>query len=116
MGIDRPDDADTSSDNPADRTSAPANDAQHSGASHLETRYREEYYHALRTQVAQQERTQNRQQAPEADTWAETADQARWMWGEYQRRWPPEDRPPVDRSGDPVAPGEGIVDDSCPVR
>jgi hypothetical protein len=101
VGIDRPDDADTPSDNPADRPPAAGNDGHQSGASHAETRYREEYYSALRTQVAQEERTQNRQQAPEADTWAETADQARWMWGEYHRRWPPEERPPVDRSTDP---------------
>ena len=46
-------------------------DGQGSGASHVETRYREEYHSALRTQVAPEERTQNRQQATEADTWAE---------------------------------------------
>jgi hypothetical protein len=92
VGIDRPDDAAV----PAD------NDGQQSGASPVETRYREEYYYALRTQVAQEERPQNRQQATEAaDTWAETVTQARWMWGEYHRRWPPEERPPVDRSTDP---------------
>jgi hypothetical protein len=101
VGIDQPDDADLPADNSGDRASAAGNDGQHSGASQAETRYREEYYSALRTQVAQQERTQNRQQAPEADTWADTADQARWMWGEYHRRWPPEERPPVDRSSDP---------------
>lgn len=71
MGIDRPDDADLPSDNSGDRTSAPGNDGQRSGASHVETRYREEYHSALRTQVAPEERTQNRQQATEADTWAE---------------------------------------------
>jgi len=97
VGIDRPDDADTSSDNPADRTSAPANDAQHSGASHLETRYREEYYHAQKERAT----TGTRQEAPASDTWTETANLARWMWGEYHRRWPPEERPPVNRSTDP---------------
>jgi len=100
VGIDRPDDADVPSGHSADRTSAAANDGQQSSASHVETRYREEYYSA-RTQVAQEERAQNRQQATEADTWPETADLARWMWGEYHRRWPPEERPPVDRSTDP---------------
>jgi hypothetical protein len=97
VGIDRPDDADTSSDNPADRTSAPANDAQHSGASHLETRYREEYYHAQKERAT----TGTRQEAPASDTWTETANLARWMWGEYHRRWPPEEHPPVNRSTDP---------------
>lgn len=78
------------------------NDGQQPGVSHVETRYREEYYHA-RTQVAQEERatTGARQEAPASDTWTETANLARWMWGEYHRRWPPEERPPVDRSGDP---------------
>jgi hypothetical protein len=91
MGIDRPDNPDV----------PPGNDGQQSDASAVETRYREEYYYALRTQVAQEARAQDRQQATEADTWAETADQARSMWGEYHRRWPPEERLPVDRSGDP---------------
>ena len=27
--------------------------------------------------------------------------ESRWMWGEYQRRWPPEERSPVDSSADP---------------
>ena len=98
MGIDRPDDANVPSDNPADRTPAPAN----VGGAQAETRYREEYYSA-RTQVAQEERatTGTRQEAPAPDTWPETANLARWMWGEYHRRWPPEERPPVDRSTDP---------------
>ena len=102
MGIDRPDDADVPADNSGDRTSAAANDGQQPGVSHVETRYREEYYHA-RTQVAQEERatTGARQEAPASDTWTETANLARWMWGEYHRRWPPEERPPVDRSTDP---------------
>jgi len=102
VGIDRPDDANVPSDNPADRTPAPANDGQQSSASNAETRYRHEYY-AARTQVAPQQRatTEARQEAPASDTWTETATLARWMWGEYHRRWPPEDRPPVDRSTDP---------------
>jgi hypothetical protein len=102
VGIDRPDDAHVPPDNPADRTPAPANDGQQPGASNAETRYREEYYSA-RTQVAQEERatTGARQEAPAPDTWTETANLARWMWGEYHRRWPPEERPPVDRSTDP---------------
>ncbi len=102
MGIDRPDDADVPSDNPADRTPAAANDAQRSAVSHVETRYREEYYSA-RTQVAQEERatTGAQQETPAPDTWTETANLAHWMWGEYHRRWPPEERLPVDRSTDP---------------
>ena len=80
----------------------PANDGQRSAVSHVETRYREEYYSA-RTQVAQEERatTGAQQETPAPDTWTETANLAHWMWGEYHRRWPPEERPPVDRSTDP---------------
>ena len=100
MGIDRPDDADVRSDKSGDHPSAPGNDGQQPGVTHVETRYREEYYSA-RTQVAQEERTQNRQQATQAETWTETANLARWMWGEYHRRWPPEERPQADRSTDP---------------
>src|ERR1700722_14205068 len=104
MGIDRPDDAAVPSDDPGDHPSAPGNDGQQPGIAHVETRYREEYYSARtqvaqeeRTQVAQEERTQNRQPATQPDTWAETAVQARWMWGESHRRWSPEARPQVDR-------------------
>jgi hypothetical protein len=103
VGIDRPDDADVPSDNSEDRTSAPDSDGQQPGASHVETRFREEYYSARRTQVAQEERatTRARQEAPASDTWTETANLAHWMWGEYHRRWPPEERPQADRSTDP---------------
>ena len=102
MGIDRPDDANVPSDNPADRRPAPSNDGQQSSASNAETRYRDEYY-AARTQSPSKQRatTEARQEAPAPDTWTETATLARWMWGEYHRRWPPEERPPVDRSTDP---------------
>jgi hypothetical protein len=102
VGIDRPDDADLPPGHSADRTSAAGNDGQPSGASNVETRYREEYYSA-RTQVAPEEQatTGARQEAPAPDTWTETANLAHWMWGEYHRRWPPEERPPVDRSTDP---------------
>jgi hypothetical protein len=32
------------------------------------------------------------------------------MWAEYQRRWPPEERPPVDRSADPPGSWRGNRD------
>jgi hypothetical protein len=47
------------------------------------------------------EPAENGQQAKAAASWEETAELGRWMWGEYKRRWPPEERPPVDRSDDP---------------
>jgi hypothetical protein len=36
-----------------------------------------------------------------AEKWGETAKESRWMWSEYQRKWPPGERAPVDRSDDP---------------
>jgi hypothetical protein len=112
VGIDRPDDPDVPSDQHSDH---PAHRAQ------PETRNREEYYADLRTAVALRERsepatrsesgalskpgeqTENDQQARPGTRWEETAGLSRWMWSEYKRRWPPEERPAVDRSKD--APG-----------
>ena len=110
MGIDRSDDAevppDKHSNHPADRVQA-------------ETRYRQEYYTDLRAAAARQEptepvgrsepgarsqpgeQTENGQQAQPGSSWEERAELSRWMWSEYKRRWPPEERPPVDRSSDP---------------
>ena len=110
MGIDRSDDAevppDKRSNHPADRVQA-------------ETRYRQEYYTDLRAAAARQEptepvgrsepgarsqpgeQTENGQQAQPGSSWEERAELSRWMWSEYKRRWPPEERPPVDRSSDP---------------
>ena len=100
MGIDRPDDANLPSDKDPDR---PANRPP------AETRYRQECYDDLRAATEQPtqpparskpagEQTEN---APSATSWEENAEQYRWMWTEYKRRWPPEERPPVDRSKDP---------------
>ena len=36
-----------------------------------------------------------------AEKWDGTAKESRWMWMEYQRKWPPEERTPVDSSADP---------------
>ena len=114
MGIDRPHDADVPPDkdpnHPADRVPA-------------EPRFRQEYDVDLRA-AAMQKRTESagrpepgarskpgeqtepaappkaREQAQPASNWEETAELSRWMWTEYKRRWPPEERPPVDRSKD----------------
>jgi hypothetical protein len=118
VGIDRPDDPDVPSDKPSDH---PTHRAQ------PETRNREEYYADLRTAVAVQERTEpvppsesdartepvkqteNDPQAQLGSNWEETAELSRWMWSEYKRRWPPEERPPVDRSNDPPGSWRGDV-------
>jgi hypothetical protein len=111
VGYDQPDDAGGPPDKPPDR---PARRAQ------PETRNLEEYYAELRTAVALQERTEpatrsepcarlkpageqaeDDQQSQPGTSWEENAELSRWMWTEYKRRWPPEERPPVDRSADP---------------
>ena len=112
MGIDRPDDADVPSDehsdhsdHSADRADASAARAGQVGRAPAETRSREEYYVALRAAEATERAGPAAQSEPAARSkpfarWEETADQARWMWSEYQRRWPPSERPPIDRSKD----------------
>jgi hypothetical protein len=109
VGIDRPDDADVPSDKPSDR---PAHRGQ------AETRYRQDYDVALRAAAMEErtesagrsepgarskpaeERAENGQQPQPRSNWEEKAELSRWMWTEYKRRWPPEERPPVDRSKD----------------
>jgi hypothetical protein len=115
VGIDRPDDADAPPDNSAHRTPAAAD----AGGTQAEPRYRQEYDAAQRGPAAIEERTEpaghsepgarfkteepanNGQQANATSIWEETAELSRWMWSEYKRRWPPEQRTPVDRSSDP---------------
>lgn len=105
MGIDHPDNADVPPDKHSDH---PPHRAQ------AETRYRQDYYADLRTAVAVEERTEpagryepagaqteNNKQAQPGTTWEETAELSRWIWTEYKRRWPPEERPPVGPSSDP---------------
>jgi hypothetical protein len=104
VGIDRPDDPDVPPDKHSDQ---PAHRAP------AETRSHEEYYADLRAAVALRERsdpgarskpgeqTENDPQAQPGTSWEENAELSRWMWSEYKRRWPPEERPQVDRSNDP---------------
>jgi hypothetical protein len=116
VGIDRPDDPDDP-DVPPDDPSDPQ-----SRRPPPETRYRQDYDADLRAAYAAQERTdppvpsepeprskpaENNQVGP---TWQETADLSRWMWTEYKRRWPPEERPPPDRSTDPPGSWRGEGD------
>jgi hypothetical protein len=106
VGIDRPDDPDVPPDKHSDQ---PAHRAP------AETRSHEEYYADLRAAIALRERsdpgarskpceqTENDPQAQPGTSWEENAELSRWMWSEYKRRWPPEERPQADRSKD--APG-----------
>ncbi|MBV9208207.1 MAG: hypothetical protein JO037_23040 [Actinobacteria bacterium] len=115
MGADQPDEPDTPSDGPGDRGDDQGNDgsqAARPSATPAETRDREECYADLRMAAAAQEAvTARRITADEQaswEKWSKTAEEARWMWGEYLRRFPPDERPPVDRSGD--APGTWRID------
>jgi hypothetical protein len=104
VGIDRSDDPDVPPDKHSDQPArrAPA-----------ETRSHEEYYADLRAAVALRERsdpgarsktdeqTENDPQAQPGTSWEKNAELSRWMWSEYKRRWPSEERPPVDSSTDP---------------
>ena len=79
--------------------------AARAGGVQPETRYRQEADAELRVAVAA-ERSVTRQQATAreeaaAEKWSEKVEEGRLMWGEYQRRWPPGKRAPVDRSTDP---------------
>ena len=121
MGIDRSDDADVPSDehsdHPADRADKSADGGGKAGRARPETRYRQEYCADLHAKVEGQtepagrsepgarskagEPAENGQQAKPTASWEETAEQSRWMWSEYKRKWPQEERPQVNRSDDP---------------
>ena len=117
MGADRPDDDKVPPDGRADHRDDQGDGggrAGRAGGVQAETRYRQEYYADLRVAVSAEEsvtaqRTAAREQAA-AEKWDGTAKESRWMWTEYQRRWPPEERAPVDRSADP--PGSWRGDDN----
>src|SRR5439155_13803781 len=84
------------------------------GNTEAETRSHEECYNDLRVadakeqSVAAQRITAEEQAA--ADTWNEKVTESRWIWAEYQRRWPPEERRPADTSNDPPGSWRGDGD------
>ena len=117
MGVDRPDNADVPPDGHADHRDDEGGGggrAARTGGVQAETRHRQEYYADLRVAVSAEEsvtvqRAAAREQAA-AEKWGETAKESRWMWAEYQRRWPPAERAPVDRSDDPPGSWRGDRD------
>ena len=54
----------------------------------------------LAEQTAVTQRTAAKEQAA-AEQWQEKSAESRWIWQEYQRKWPSTDRTPADRPGDP---------------
>jgi hypothetical protein len=107
VGADLPDDPDIPPDDHADRRDdqAGAGRLGGSGNGQAETRDRQEYYAGLRVAVAKEEsavaQRVTAQEQIATEKWKETSADSRWMWSEYQRRWPPGERLPVDRSDDP---------------
>jgi hypothetical protein len=104
VGADRPDDAemppDEHPDRPPDRRDDGSRPSGSGGAA--ETRSHEEYYVQLRVAESAERSVAARQASAEeqaaAEKWEERVGESRRMWGEYQRRWPTEERPPLDRS------------------
>jgi hypothetical protein len=109
VGVDQPDEADVTSDGNADHRdgggAGGGGRAGRAGGGPAEDRHRQEYYAELRVAVSAEQSVTAQQAAARehsaAQKWDGTEKESRWMWTEYQRRWPPEERPSVDRSTDP---------------
>ncbi|HLK78649.1 MAG TPA: hypothetical protein VKU77_33990 [Streptosporangiaceae bacterium] len=97
MRADRPGDADVPPDDHSDRQHDP-------GGAPAETRTRQEYYSELRVKVSREQSVVASRVAAEeeavSEEWQEKIAESRWMWSEYQRKWPPTERPAADRSLD----------------
>jgi len=76
--------------------------AARAGNDRAETRTRQEYYFDLRVTVAREESAVARQTMAEeraaGEKWQEKAAESRWVWSEYQRKWPPGERSSADGS------------------
>ena len=116
MGVDLPEEADVPPEGHADRRDDQTGGGRTArpGRTEAETRSHEECYNDLRIADAKQQsvaaqRITAEEQAA-ADTWNEKLTESRWIWAEYQRKWPPEERRPVDRSNDPPGSWRGDGD------
>src|SRR5215471_4752061 len=80
-------------------------EAARPGNPQAETRTRQEYYSDLRVTVSREESAVAQRITAEEQTasqkWQEQVTESRWMWSEYQRKWPPTERPAADRPTDP---------------
>ena len=116
VGIDRPDDADVPSGEHSGRSADRAGDGVQ-----VETRSRQEYYDDLRAAAANETRktadpesaADPPHRAANGKPWEEVTGWSRRVWTEYQRKFPPEERTPPDRSGDP--PGSSRRDGDRPL-
>ena len=106
MGVDQPEEGDEPPDEHADHQDDKGGGrAGRGGGIQAETRHRQEYYADLRVAVSAEEsvtaqQTAAREQAA-AEKWDVTEKESRWMWAEYQRKWPSGEREQVDSSDDP---------------
>jgi hypothetical protein len=117
VGADLPDESDVPPDGHADRRDDDQSgdgSTTRPGGTEAETRSRQECYDDLRAVVSTKQSATARRIAAEeqaaADEWNEKVTESRWMWTEYQRKWPPEERRPVDRSSDPQGSWRGDRD------
>jgi hypothetical protein len=115
VGVDRPDEPDVPPEGHPDRrddqNGASDRPARGSG-SEAETRSRQECYDELRATDAARQSVRARQATAEEqaswEKWQKDKEESIWMWSEYQRKWPPQERPQVDRTDDSGAwHGEG---------
>lgn len=106
MGADLPDEADESPDGHADGRDdqSGGHHATRPGNAGAETRNRQDCYDDLRTAAPAQESTTvwriTAEEQAAAQKWDKEAEKSRWMWSEYQRKWPRAEREIADRSGD----------------
>jgi hypothetical protein len=107
VGADRPDDADPPPDGHSDRRDdqdGTGDRAARGDNPQAETRTRQEYYSDLRATVSREESAVARQVTAEeqaaGEKWQEKIAVSRWIWGEYQRKWPPAERSSADRPAD----------------
>jgi hypothetical protein len=106
VGADRPDDADLPPDGHPDRRDdqdGSGDRAGRGGNPRAETRTRQEYYSDLRATVSREESAVARQVTAEeqatGEKWQEKVAESRWMWSEYQRKWPSAERSSSDQPG-----------------
>jgi hypothetical protein len=114
VGADRPGDADLPPDDHPDRRDDQDGTGDHAaraGNDRAETRTRQEYYSELRVTVSREESAVARQTMAEeqvaAEKWQGKAAESRWIWSEYQRKWPPVERSSADRSTGRPSSGHG---------
>jgi hypothetical protein len=113
VGIDRPDDTDVPPDRQSDHLAERPDVADHdsrrthrTGNEQVELRDRQEYDADLRAEVSAEQRTKATEAIrPDGRSasgeWDGTAERSRGSWADHEHKWPVEERPPVDRSGDP---------------